>query len=293
MKNLQSPEFLKGLKRLSLISKHKFPGQRIGERKTIRKGHSVEFKDYKEYNPGDDIRFIDWNVWGRLDSFFVKIFYNEENQHIFQMLDLSRSMSFGSPSKWDFMLQFAAATSYVALASKDMVHTYPFGQQLLTSAPLCIGLGQYPRLVQHLQSLRPARESKLLQAVEDFLQRERRRGILFLVSDFFFEEEVLDTAFKKLAYFGFDVNVIQVLSPEEIRPDLRGFHALKDMETEKEMEIDIGTHLLSAYEQTLQEHLAMVEKIAKKYAFRYLFADSSQDCNKTVVQLLLQAQRGR
>jgi len=293
MKSLQSPEFLKGLKRLSLISRHKFPGQRIGERKTIRKGHSVEFKDYKEYNPGDDIRFIDWNVWGRLDSFFIKIFYNEENQHVFQMLDLSRSMSSGNPSKWDFMLQFAAATSYVALASKDLVQTYPFGQTLLSSAPRCLGLGQYPRLVQHLQSLRPARESKLLQAVEDFLQLEKRKGILFLVSDFFFEEEVLDTALKKLAYYGFDVNVIQVLSPEEIRPDLRGFHALKDMETEREMEIDIGNNLLSAYEETLQEHLAMVEKTAKKYRFRYLFADSSQDCNKIVVQLLQQAKRGR
>ena len=128
--DLHSSEFLKGLKQLNLLSKHNFAGQKIGDRKTKRKGSSVEFKDYKEYNPGDDIRFIDWNLWGRLDRFYVKLFYSEENLNVNFLLDSSHSMLCGSPYKWNFALNFTAAASFLALHQKDHVNVYPIFEKL-------------------------------------------------------------------------------------------------------------------------------------------------------------------
>lgn len=293
MRNLQSPEFLKGLKRLSLISRHKFAGQRLGERKTLRKGHSIEFKDYKEYNPGDDIRFIDWNVWGRLDTYFIKLFYHEENQFVFHLLDLSKSMASGAQSKWDMMMMISAATAYVALAQKDLVMAYPFGADLLTSGPRCSGVGQYAKLVTFLQALRPARESGLLKAGETFLLRERRKGILFILSDFYHEEQELEVLFRKLAFYGFDVNLIQILSQEELQPDFYGLHLLNDMESQRDLELDIQGSLLLAYEQEMEEHQAMVQRLASRFGFSYRMVPSDSDPQQVVVDLLRASARGK
>ena len=119
--SLLSPELLAKLERLELVSRKVFRGRMKGERRSKRKGQSVEFADFRNYSAGDDLRFIDWNTYARLDKLFLKMFLEEEDLHFYVLLDASASMEFGDPSKLQYAKQLAAALSFVALVHADRV----------------------------------------------------------------------------------------------------------------------------------------------------------------------------
>ena len=118
---LLSPELLAQLERLELVSRKVFRGRMKGERISRRKGQSVEFSDFRNYTPGDDLRFIDWNTYARLDRLFLKIFLEEEDLHFYVLLDDSRSMEFGNPSKFFYAKQLAASLGFIGLTRADRV----------------------------------------------------------------------------------------------------------------------------------------------------------------------------
>ncbi len=284
--DLHSIEFLKGLKKLNLVSKHNFAGQKIGDRKTKRKGASVEFKDYKEYNPGDDIRFIDWNLWGRLDRFYIKLFYNEENLNVHFLLDASQSMLYGSPSKWNFALQFIAGTAFLALHQKDHVNVYPIQENLFKNAPKAKSPGKYSKLVNFLEKIEPGGGANLIKSVDQFIKFERNRGIVFFVSDFLTEEKTLDYCLRKLAYYRHDVSLVQILSPQEENPNIYGNCILQDFETNQEMNLIIDDEYYTIYHETLEEHKRMVNGLCKKYNLEYSYAKSEADFKNFIIRLM-------
>src|SRR3990172_8399336 len=118
---LLTPDFLRKIERLSLVAKRLFPGTLRGERRSTKRGASVEFADYRNYTTGDDFRRVDWNVYARLEKLFLKLFVEEEDLHVYVLLDVSRSMEFGSPSKLLYGKRIAAALSYIALCNLDRV----------------------------------------------------------------------------------------------------------------------------------------------------------------------------
>src|SRR3954453_6917244 len=118
---LLDPEFLHKLEQLELVSRKIFVGRMKGERKSKRRGASVEFADHRNYAVGDDLRHIDWNVYGRLDKLFLKLFLEEEDLHFYTLLDTSLSMDFGDPSKLQYGKQVAAALSFIGLGNYDRV----------------------------------------------------------------------------------------------------------------------------------------------------------------------------
>ncbi len=111
--NLLNPELMAQLERLELVSRKIFRGRMKGERRSTRKGQSVEFADFRNYVPGDDLRFIDWNTYARLDRLFLKIFFEEEDLHFYTLIDASASMEFGTPTKLQYAKQLAAALGFV------------------------------------------------------------------------------------------------------------------------------------------------------------------------------------
>ncbi|MCJ8347183.1 DUF58 domain-containing protein, partial [bacterium] len=151
---------------------------------TKKKGSSVEFKDYREYYPGDDIRFVDWNLWGRLDKYYIKLFYNEENQNVFTLFDMSNSMFSPDQSKSDFLKKLVGAISYLALNQKDHSKVFPYAEHLIHSGPEAYSLSAWPTFSSFLSKIKSGKTSNLAQCVDEFLTREKERGILFLVSDF-------------------------------------------------------------------------------------------------------------
>ena len=118
---LLTPELLAQLERLELVSRKVFRGRMKGERRSKRKGQSVEFADFRNYVPGDDLRFIDWNTYARLEKLFLKMFLEEEDLHFYALIDASRSMEFGEPTKLHFAKQLAAALGFVGLVRADRV----------------------------------------------------------------------------------------------------------------------------------------------------------------------------
>src|SRR5256884_8825028 len=151
-----SSDFLAQLERLTLASRRVFRGRSRGERRSPRKGHSVEFCDYRAYGVGDDLRYVDWNVFGRLDRLHVKLFVDEEDLCLHLLVDASRSMNFGTPSKLDCAVRIAAALGCVGLVNLERVGVGVLRERIAEGWPPTRGRNQVTGLVDFLAAVPPA-----------------------------------------------------------------------------------------------------------------------------------------
>src|SRR5882762_11547678 len=165
---LLDPQFLARLEQLELVSKKIFMGRMKGERRSKRKGQSVEFADYRNYVVGDDLRFLDWNLFARLDKLFIRLFHEEEDLHFYLLLDNSLSMDFGTPTKLHYARQIAAALGFIGLVNLDRVVIEAFNEKLTQSLPAVRGRRSLWRLLDFLGKLEPAGASDLAQAMRTF-----------------------------------------------------------------------------------------------------------------------------
>src|SRR3954452_11717147 len=145
--------FLQKLEYLSLVSRRVFRGTLLAQRRTTQMGGGVEFAHHREYTPGDDFRYLDWNLYARQDELLLKRFQEEEDLHVYFLLDCSRSMAFGSPPKFDFARQVTAALAYIALADLDRVAVVAFADDIVADFPLTRGKGRILALLQFLARL--------------------------------------------------------------------------------------------------------------------------------------------
>src|SRR5919106_3123532 len=136
---LLSPQLLAQLEHLELVTRKVFRGRLKGERKSKRKGQSVEFADFRNYVAGDDLRFIDWNTYARLDRLFLKLFLEEEDLHFYALIDASNSMDFGEPTKLQFAKQLAAALGFIGLCRADRVKVESLGSRSRKPGPTLRG----------------------------------------------------------------------------------------------------------------------------------------------------------
>src|SRR5271157_198169 len=180
---LLDPQFLARLEQLELVSRKIFLGRIKGERRSKRKGQSVEFADYRNYVVGDDLRFLDWNLFGRLDKLFIRLFMEEEDLHFYILIDNSLSMSFGSPTKLHYARQVAAALAFVGLVNMDRVVIEAFNDRLTQSMPAARGRRSLWRLMDFLQKIEPAGPSDLKKALRTFTMKSSGKGIVVLLSD--------------------------------------------------------------------------------------------------------------
>src|SRR5436190_20861269 len=153
---LLDPDFLHRLEQLELVSRKIFLGRMKGERRSKRRGQSVEFADYRNYVVGDDLRFLDWNLYARLDRLFIRLFMEEEDLHFYVLIDNSLSMDFGKPSKLHFAKQVAAALAFVGLVNLDRVVVEAFNERLTQSLPAVRGRKSLWRVLDFLQKIEPA-----------------------------------------------------------------------------------------------------------------------------------------
>src|SRR5580693_9525475 len=155
-KPLLDPQFLARLEQLELVSRKIFHGRMKGERRSKKKGQSVEFADYRNYVIGDDLRFLDWNLFARLEKLFIRLFMEEEDLHFYVLLDNSLSMDFGNPTKLLYAKQLAAALAFIGLVNMDRVVIEAFNNRLTQSLPAVRGKKSLWRLLDFLQKLAPA-----------------------------------------------------------------------------------------------------------------------------------------
>jgi uncharacterized protein (DUF58 family) len=271
--SLLDPELLAQLERLELVSRKIFRGRMKGERRSKRKGQSVEFADFRNYVPGDDLRFIDWNTYARLDRLFLKMFLEEEDLHFYALVDASRSMGFGTPSKLQYAKQLAASLGFIGLARADRVRIETLGQPASQPGPVLRGRHSLWRMVEHLESIEPDQPGSLAAGVKNFCTRNSGKGILVLISDLM-DKQGYEAALRFLVSQQMDVYVIQVLSAEELDPDVKGDLKLVDCEDQDVAEITASAPLLRRYKQTLAAFVDGARTFCTRRGMGYLLANN-------------------
>ncbi|MBC8076739.1 MAG: DUF58 domain-containing protein [Chloroflexales bacterium] len=264
--------FLRKLDRLALLTKRAMSGDLQGERRSPRRGASVEFADFRPYTPGDDIRQIDWNLYARAERFFLKLFVAEEELVVHLLLDTSSSMDWGEPNKLNYARRLVAAFGYIVLSSLDRVSVTAFGGTGAAIPGLRGKRGAIP-LFSFLQKLRSGGSGNLAATCRRYVQNVRSPGPLLLCSDLL--DPTWQDALRALTSRPFDVTLLHVLAPEEITPTLDGDFRLLDAEGGDAIEITADISLLHRYQQSFDAWRGEIESFCNGRGINYLFADTS------------------
>jgi uncharacterized protein (DUF58 family) len=285
--SLLDPKFLARLEQLELVSRKIFQGRMKGERLSKKKGQSVEFADYRNYVVGDDLRHLDWNLFARLDRLFIRLFMEEEDLHLYVLIDNSLSMDFGTPTKLHYAKQVAAALGFVGLVNLDRVVIEAFNDRLVQSMPAARGRKSLWRLLEFLDKVEPAGPSDLRQALRTFSLKCSGKGIVVLLSDLM-DKGGYEEALRYLVARQLDIYVIQVLSQEEVEPEIVGDLRLTDIEDEDVAEITVTGPLLKRYKQNLAAYQAALHDFCTRRGATYLFTSTQVPFERLVLSYLRQ-----
>lgn len=285
--NLVSPELLAQLERLELVSRKIFRGRLKGERRSRRKGQSVEFADFRNYVPGDDLRFLDWNLYARLDKLFLKLFLEEEDLHFFALIDASTSMDFGTPTKLHYAKQLAAALGFIGLIRADRIKVEALGGARKEAGPVLRGRRNLWRLLEYLDGVRPGLNVPLADSIKEFCLRSTGKGILVLLTDLL-DKSGYEQALRVLLAQKMDVYVMHILSPEELNPDLQGDLRLVDSEDGDSAEITVSRPLLDRYQQTLAAFLTGARDYCNRRGMTYIPVNTQVPVTDVVTKYLRQ-----
>ena len=268
---LLGPQLLARLEKMELISRKIFRGRMKGERRSPRKGQSVEFADFRNYVAGDDLRFVDWNTYARLDKLFLKLFLEEEDLHFYALIDNSMSMDFGTPSKLQYASQLAAALGFIGLIRGDRVRIETLDQSPTSAAPVFRGRQSLWRMLDHVEAITPGATMPLTEGVKNFCLRNSGKGILVLISDLM-DKSGYEAALRYLVSREMDVYLVQVLSAEELDPDIQGDLRLVDCEDADEAEVTVSCVLIDRYKKTLAAFIESARDFCTRRGIVYLLA---------------------
>jgi uncharacterized protein (DUF58 family) len=311
--SLLDPIFLRKLELLRIQGRRAFPGAMRGERRSTRRGASVEFADFRKYEAGDDFRHVDWSIYARLERLMLRQFVEEEDVRIEILIDQSPSMQFGSPmTKFDFARRAAAALAFLAVSSLDQVGVATFDTAIRLQKRASRGRGHLMAVLNFLESLakdeRAAQKTTSSQELSDhtavtiqanqrtslsgvlrnYQRSTLRPGILFVISDFL-DEDDFRTEAKLLVQRKFDVNLIQVLADEEVNPEVAGDLLMVDSESGDEREITANERAVAAYKKTLAKFTSSLESFCKSNGLGYTFLQASASFEDLLLKNLIES----
>ena len=264
--SLFDSDFLKKLEYLSLVSRRVFRGKLLAQRRTKQLGGGIEFADHREYTPGDDLRYLDWNVYARYGDLLLKRFQEEEDLHVYILLDASKSMDCGTPNKFDYARRIAAALAYIALADLDRVSIMAYADQPLDVLPLTRGKDRVLSILRFLENLKTKGEATDLNSVaKSLVNRAQRTGLVVIISDLY-DQAGFRSGVDLLRHRRFEPHVIQIHTAEEANPTFLGDIELDEIETGQRRKITITERKLKQYQQLFREFLATIETYCKTYS---------------------------
>lgn len=305
--SLLTPELLRRLEQFQLLAARRAKSSAKGERRSRARGQSVEFADHRSYVPGDDFRYLDWNLFGRLDRLFLKLYEEERELPVRIFLDASESMTFGEPRKFDFARQVAAAIGYVALCGFDRVSVIPFpnaqgrAQTTQASAEAAANYNQQSAVEGALRSVRGKKSSMqffanlnaltggggadLNEALRRGALEARHTGLAIVLSDFL-DPAGYEAGLTALVGRGFQVNCVQILAPEELSPSTFGDLRLVDSESGGLQEVTFGRYRMKAYQQTVQNFVQRLREYCTKRGMNFFMAPSNMDLQDLLLKQL-------
>ena len=280
-------EFLRKLERLRLIAKRLSWAGAKGEHATARKGFSLEFSDYRRYQKGDDLRYVDWNIYRRLDRLLLKVFTAEEEMNIYLLIDTSRSMAEGAPAKIDYAKKVAAALGYIGLKNLDRVGGASFSSVL--HAPLTLGRGrkQILSLFRFLTHLSCAGDTRLKPALHRFANLFPHAGLVVIISDLF-DPEGWRAALEELAHKKYQLLVIHIVDPREIEPEASGDVMMRDVENGRERRFVVDAALKRRFQEELSAYFSAIETVCAGRGIDYLRTTTQVPFEEFVLQTLRQ-----
>ena len=286
-------EFIKKLEYLSLISRRIFRGQLLAQKRTRQLGGGVEFADHRDYVLGDDLRYLDWNVYARLGSQLIKRFEEEEDLRVYFFLDCSRSMSVGNPCKFDYARQVAAALAYIALADLDRVSIVAFADKIYDFFPLIRGKQHLLSLLRFFESLQTVGEATDLRAsVNEFLHGKHRTGLAVIVSDFYdtaAPPNSWQTAIDTLHYRQFEPNLIQIHDLIETSPRFFGDLQLVDIETGSARDVTVSESVLRRYKQIVGDFLESARRYCIEKGFSCTISPTAVPFDELILRMMREA----
>lgn len=259
------PDFLTRLEYLSIMSKRVFRGSLLAQRRTMQMGSGIEFSDHREYAYGDDLRYLDWNIYARHGDLLLKRFQEDQDLHVYLLLDCSRSMAFGTPAKFDLARHLVAALAYIALADLDRIAVVAYADGIIAEFPMTRGKARILPLMRFLESLPTSGEdTNLGRTVQGLLHRGSRGGLAVIVSDLF-DEHGFQIGLDQLRYRRFDAHVLQLHDPLEADPNLLGDVELEDIESNSVRKVTVTEKNLRDYKQRFQQHQQAVRDYCTNY----------------------------
>ncbi len=271
--DLFDDDFQRKLDYLALVSRRVFSGRLRAERRTKKSGSGVEFADHRDYQPGDDFRTLDWNVYQRFGRLLVRLYEEEEDLAIYLILDTSASMAFGGdkPPKLRYAKKIIAALAYVGLANLDRVSVVTTSDRVMERMPETRGKARIFKAFRFLRSVQAEGTTDLGDAMKSFVAQNKRRGLAVLVSDLY-DPQGFERGLNVLRYNKFDPFVVHVVDPADAKPRLQGDVLVYDCETGDEREVTVTAKVLERFAAAHAEYVAGVERFCATRQVPYVAA---------------------
>jgi uncharacterized protein (DUF58 family) len=291
---LLSPSLLRRLEQFQLLARRRSKSAARGERRSRARGHSVEFADYRNYVPGDDFRYLDWNLYGRLDRLFLKLYEEERELPVTIFLDASESMTFGSPGKFDFARQVAAAIGYVALCGFDRVSVQLFpdnpAEAAVRGALRSVrGRQSAVSFFQNLGMVTAQGAANLNETLRAGALRIRRPGLAIVLTDLL-DPRGYEAGLESLLGRGFQIDAVQILAPEEMTPKTHGDLRLVDAESGNQQEVTFGRYRLAAYQKTVHNFCQRAREFCQSRGISFFLAGSDTSLEQLLLKQLRAAE---
>ncbi|RMG12101.1 MAG: DUF58 domain-containing protein [Planctomycetota bacterium] len=279
--------FIAKIGKLDLTTRRLLQGRQKGEKRSKKRGQSVEFADHRQYAPGDDLRFLDWSIYARLDRLMVKLFLEEEDLYVYLLLDASASMDYGRPNKFRYAQRVVAALGVIGLTKMNRVGVGAFSSELNRVFRPERGRRHLRKLLRFLEETPSDGRTDLAAACRRFALEHPRRGLVVLVSDFL-DRGGYEEAIRYFVARRMDVFCLHVLSPQELDPPFAGDLKLIDAEDGEETEITVSRPLLAAYRRNLDAYIDGLRTFCHKRGARYLTVSTALPFERLVLDQLRQ-----
>lgn len=290
--NLLKPEVLSRLGNLTLRARTVVEGFIAGLHQSPYHGFSVEFSEHRPYAPGDEIRLLDWKVYGRTDRFVVKQFQEETNLKAYLVVDASASMGFASNSfsKLDYAKHLAAALAYLMLRQRDAVGLLTFDERPRKYLPPRSVMTYLNPILTELERLEPGGRTRLGPVLHELAERIRRRGLVVILSDLFDEPAEVMAGLRHFRHDHHEVIVFHILDPLERNLDLSGNFLFEDLETRQRLGTQT-THLRAAYGKRVREFIESLRRQCREHFVDYVLLDTSEPFDKALFEYLVKRKR--
>jgi len=277
--------FLRRLESLALTVRRTTAGRSHGMRRSRRIGAGLEFADHRDYAPGDDLRYLDWNLYGRLERRALRLYEEDEDLAIDVLVDASASMRLGQPAKLDLALQIGAALAYIGLSNLDRVAVAALGEGGVGTPP-ARGKGRILPILRALDGVRAAGRMPFSEAVRGFLagRRGRRRGLIVLVSDFY-DANGARAALELVRRHRLEAIAVQISAPDELAPALWGDVQLLDVETGATRELTVSPRALADYARRHASLLRDLVGYCREHALPCFTVTSDQPFDAVVLRM--------